>query len=141
MLHFYVYPKSACCSLVRRGLETCLHILLPILGFLWHEPFSGLSFFKACSFRGWVFAWPWVFPPSAHSLVLFYNLCVSCRTVLPFLPWCYLTQACWTSLDLLLILPSMTQYSHLGFLVTLGILGPFTFIGPFSYLSIPMGFY
>ena len=52
VLHFHVYPKSAYYLRVRRGLQTCLHNLPPILGFLWHEPFSGLSFFKACSFRG-----------------------------------------------------------------------------------------
>ena len=96
---------------------------------------------KLALFWGWAFAWPWAFPPSTHFLALFCSLCVSYRTALSFMLWCYLTQACWASLDLLLILPSMTQYSHLGFLVTLGILGPFTFIGPFSYLSIPMGFY
>ena len=115
MLHFHVYLKSAYCSRVRRGLKACLHILPPILGFLWCKPFSGFSFFKACSFRGWAFAWPWAFPPLAHSLILFCNLCVSCRTTLPFLLWRYLTQACWASLGLLLILPSMTQYSHLSF--------------------------
>ena len=94
VLHFYVYPKSAYCSCIRRGLEACLYILPPILGFLWSEPFSGFSFFKACSFWGWAFAWSWAFPPLAHSLALFYSLCVSCRTALPFLLWCYLTQTC-----------------------------------------------
>ena len=64
-------------------------------------------------------------------LLFFCSLCVSCCIALPFLLWRYLTQACWASLSLLFILPSMTQYSHLGFLVTLGILGPFTFLGPF----------
>ena len=112
MLHFHVYPKSVCCSHVCRGLEACLHILPPILGFLWHEPFSGFSFFKAYSSRGWAFAWPWAFPYPAHSLAIFCSLCVSCHTALPFLLWRYLTH----SLDLL---------------VTLGILGPFTFLGPF----------
>ena len=86
---------------------------------------------KLALFRGWAFAWPWTFPPSANSLAIFYSLFVSCHTNLTFLLWRYLTQACWASLDLLLILPSMTQYSHLGFLVMLGILGPFTFLGPF----------
>ena len=52
VLHFHVYLKSACCSCVCRGLEACLHILLPILGFLWHDPFSSFSFFKACSLSG-----------------------------------------------------------------------------------------
>ena len=63
-------------------------------------------------FWGWAFTWPWAFPHSAHSLSLFCSLCVSCRTTLLFLLWCYLTH----SLDLL---------------VTLGILGPFIFLGPF----------
>ena len=70
VLHFHVYPKSTYYSHVRNGLETCLHNLPPILGFLWHEPFSGLSFFKACSFWGQAFAWSWAFPPSTHSLSL-----------------------------------------------------------------------
>ena len=136
MLHFHVHPKSACCSRVRRGLEACLHILLPILGFLWREAFSGFSFFKACSFQGWAFAWSWAFPPSAHSLALFYSLYVSCHTVLLFLLWCYLTEAYWASLGLLLILPSMTQYSHLGFLVTLlvGSYVPFFFWASLAHL-------
>ena len=34
VLHFHVYPKHACRSRFCRGLEACLHILLPILGFL-----------------------------------------------------------------------------------------------------------
>ena len=42
---------------------------------------------------------------------------ISYRSILPFLMWCYLTPACWVSLDLLLILPSMTQYGHLGFVL------------------------
>ena len=146
VLHFHVYPKHAYCWSVRCGLEAYLHILSPILGFIWREPFSGFSFFRACSFQGWAFAWSWAFPPLAHFLALFYSLCISCRITLLFLLWCYLTQACWASLGLLLILPSMTQYSHLGFLVTLftdsyvpfffwGILGPFTFLGPFGHFS------
>ena len=120
-----------CCSCVRHNLETCLHILPPILGFLWREPFSSFSSFKACSFQGWVFAWPWAFPPSVHSLALFCSLCVFCRTALSFLLWRYLTQSCSAFLGLLLILPSMTQYSYLGFFGYIGILSPFTFLGPF----------
>ena len=42
---------------------------------------------------------------------------ISYRTTLPFLLWCYLTPACWTSLGLLLILLSITQYGHLGFVL------------------------
>ena len=135
MLHFHVYLKSTYCLRVRHGLETCLHILPPILGFLWREPFSGFSFFKACSFRGWAFTWLWVFPPSTHSLVFFYSLSVSYRIVLPFLPWYYLTQACWAFLGLLLILPSMTQYSHLSlFFCYVGHLWPIYF--PWALLAI-----
>ena len=52
MLHFHVYPKSVCCSHVCRGLEACLHILPPILGFLWRDPFFGFSFCKACFLSG-----------------------------------------------------------------------------------------
>ena len=40
VLHFHEHPKSACCSRVHHGLKDCLHILPPILGFLWCEPFS-----------------------------------------------------------------------------------------------------
>ena len=129
VLHFHEHPKSACCSRVHHGLKACLHILPPILGFLWCEPFSGFSFFKACSFQGWAFVWSQAFHPSAHSLALFCSLCISCHTTLLFLLWCYLIQACWASLGLLLILPLMTQYNHLGFLVMLlaGSCVPFSF--------------
>ena len=51
VLHFHVYLKFVCCSCVRRGLEACLHISSSLLGFLWHEPFSGLSFFRAYSLQ------------------------------------------------------------------------------------------
>ena len=52
VLYFHVCPKFVCCSCVRYGLETFLHILPLILSFLWREPFFGFSFFKACSLRG-----------------------------------------------------------------------------------------
>ena len=42
---------------------------------------------------------------------------ISYCTILLFLLWCYLTPACWASLGLLLILLSMTQYDHLGFVL------------------------
>ena len=57
VLHFHEHPKSTCCSRVHHGLKDCLHILPPILGFLWCEPFSSFSFFKAYSFWGWAFVW------------------------------------------------------------------------------------
>ena len=74
----------------------------------------------------------------------------SCCTALLFLLWCYLTQAYWGSLGLLLILLSMTQYGHLGFyyiacgllcpIFPLGLLGPFAFLGPFSNSTFPWAF-
>ena len=71
-----------------------------------------------------------------------------------FLLWCYLIQACWASLGLLLILPLMTQYNHLGFLVMLlaGSCVPFSFwaslvhllslglFGPFPNSAFPWVF-
>ena len=56
-------------------------------------------------------------------------LCYSCCSV-------YLTQAYWASLGLLLTLPSMTQYSHLSFLVTLlaGSCVPFSFWASLAHL-------
>ena len=135
MLHFHVYLKYAYCSCIRHGLEACLHILLPILGFFWRDPFFGFSFFKACSPLGLGLCLAVGFSSFSPLSCSFCSFCVSCHTALPFLLWRYLTQASWASLDLLLILPLMTQYSHLGFLVTLGILDPITFLGPFWSFS------
>ena len=48
----------------------------------------------------------------------FYSLAtISCRNTLSFLLWRYLTSTCWAILGLLLILLSMTQYGHLGFVL------------------------
>ena len=107
----------------------------PSLAFYGMIHFLASHSLKPALFRGWAFAWPWAFPPSAQSLAFFCSLYVSCHTALSFLLWCYLTQACWASLDLLLTFPSMTQYSHLGLLVTLGILGPFNFLRTFWSFS------
>ena len=43
--HFYVCPKSAYCSCVRRGLEARLHNLSSVLDFLWRELFFDFPFF------------------------------------------------------------------------------------------------
>ena len=136
MLHFHVYLKYVYCSCVHRGLKACLHILPPILGFLWHDPFSGFSFFKACSFSGLGLCLAMGFSSfNPVSCPFLQSLCVLpyCSTILL---WRYLTHAYWASLDSLLILPLMTQYSHLGIfgyiwasLTHLFSLGPF---GPFS---------
>ena len=116
MLNFYVCPKLAC--YICRGLEACLHILPSILDFLWRELFSDSSFSMAHSLQGPGFTWFWAFLPSAYSFVPFCNLAIiSCCTTLPFLLWRYLTPACWASLGLLLILLSITQCGHLGFVL------------------------
>ena len=44
VLYFYVRSKLVCCSRVCRDLETCLHILPVILGFLWRRLFTNLIF-------------------------------------------------------------------------------------------------
>ena len=64
------------------------------------------------------FTWLWVFLPSTYPFAHFYSFAtISCHSILPFLLWCYLTPACWASSGLLLILLSMTQYGHLGFVL------------------------
>ena len=89
--------------------------LCQIVGFL----FSSLSFY---SFR---------------SLAI-----VSCHITLLFLVWCYLVQACWASLGLLL----MTQYSHLGLFgcTACGLLRPICFLlgilNSFAFLGLPWPF-
>ena len=54
VLDFCVCPKLACC--VCSGLEAPLHILPPILDFLWLELFSNFLFFMAYSLWGLGFA-------------------------------------------------------------------------------------
>ena len=102
--------------------------------------FRFIYFLKAHLFISW--ACDSLFLPlglngfSIHSLTLFCSPCISCPIALLFLLWCYLTQACWASLGLLLIFPSMTQYSHLDFLVTVlaGSCDPFSFWASLAHL-------
>ena len=72
--------------------------------------------------------------PLFFFFFFFCSLCVSYRTTLPFLPWCYLTQTCWAFLGLLLILPSMTQYSHLSLFGYVGHPWPIYF--PWALLAL-----
>ena len=89
VLYFCVCPKLARCPCVCRGLEAHLHILPPILNFLWRELFSDFSFFMACSLQALGFAWLLALLPSAHSFTPFCRLAtISYRTTLPFLLWC-----------------------------------------------------
>ena len=82
MFHFYVCPKPAYCSCIRRGLEACLHILLSILDFLWRELFSDFSLWFA-PLMGLGFIWLWVFLSSAHSFAPF------CSLAFPTALFCY----------------------------------------------------
>ena len=49
VLYFCVCPKSTCCSCICLGLGAFLHILPPILDFLWRELLSDSSFSMAHS--------------------------------------------------------------------------------------------
>ena len=76
------------------------------------------------------------FSPFFYSFLQF---CISCCTILSFLLWCYLTQACWASLGLSFIFLPMTQHSYWSYyymackllcpIFLLGILGSFVFLG------------
>ena len=58
------------------------------------------------------------FLPSAYPFAPFCSFAtISCYSIPPFLLWCYLTPAWWASLGLMLILLSMTQHGHLGFVL------------------------
>ena len=100
--------------------------------------------FMACSLWGWAlfdcgFS---SFNPFFCSFLQFF---ISCRTILLFQLWCYLTQAYWASLGLLLILLSMTQYDHWAFYyIASGLLCPIYFLlsilGSFTFLEHPRPF-
>ena len=75
----------------------------------------------------------------------FLQSCISCFTILLFMLWCYLIQACWASLGLLLILLSITQYDHWSFYyMACRLLRPIYFLldvlGPFTFLRHPLPF-
>ena len=128
MLHFYVCPKSVCCSCVCRGLEARLHSLPFIFDFLWRELFFDFSFFDG------------LLPLGAGPCLI-----VGFYFFSPF--FCsFLQSCCHFSLGLLLVLFSMTQYGHWAFYYItcrllcpicffLGILGPFTFLGLLWHFS------
>ena len=87
---------------------------------------------------------------SSSFSLLFYSfrnlITISYRTTLSFLLWCYLTQACWAFLGLLLILLSMTQHGHWAFYyIDCGLLCPINFLlgflGPFAFLGLPWPFF
>ena len=140
MLYFCVYPKSAYCSCVCCGMGVFLHILPPILNFLWRELLFDSSSSMARSFWGW--GWALL----DCGLFFFQPILLLFSTVLHFLLHYSVIPA------MLLFDPSLlgffgpTAYSSLndsvwsfGFLLRclrapvshflLGILCPFTFLG------------
>ena len=146
--HFYVCPKSTCCSCIHRDLEARLHSLLSILDFLWHELFSDFSFFydflalgarlylmvgfcllSACSFTAIISCHSYcdvIWPNPAGPLW-------SCRLFFP--QWLIMAIGFFYYITCRLQCP-------ICFL--LGILGSFAFPElpwPFSQLCILMGFY
>ena len=150
MFYFYVRSKLACCSRACHDLETRLHILPVILGFLWRGLFSDFIFSVPLLPLGLGFAGLWASHSLAYPFILFVAL-----TLFPAIPPCYsccdgyLVQACWASLGLLF----MTYYSHLGLFsyiacgllhpicFLLGILGPFAFLGHFPNSAFPWAFF
>ena len=124
---FHMCPKSACCSLVRRSLEACLHSLLFVL---W--PFMWVVFWFPAPLRVWS-----LFVTGLYSS---FGSFLDCPHFLPyhFVIPTVMTQSCWASLGLLFIFPPSgltwpLVFLLMGFCVPfiflLGILGPFAFFG------------
>ena len=103
VLYFYVCSKLVYCSCACCDLETCLHILPVILGFLWHGLFANLIFSTPLLPLGLGFAGLWASFSLAYpftlsvALPLFpaISLCYSCCDVIGSKPggplWtCYL---------------------------------------------------
>ena len=124
---FHICPKSACCSLVRCGLEACLHSL-PFD--LW--PFMWAAFWFPAPLKGW-----YLFVTGLYTS---FDPFLHCPHFLPYysvIPT-IMTQSCWASLGLPFILsPSgltwplvfLLMGSCVLFVFLLGILGPFASFG------------
>ena len=90
MLYFYVRLKLACCLRACRDLETCLHILLVILGFLWRGLFADLIFYAPLLPLELGFVGLWASFSLAHPftlsdalpLFLAISFCYSCYDVI-----------------------------------------------------------
>ena len=153
-------PKFACCSLVHRGLEACLHNL-PFI--LW--PFMWVAFWFSAPFRGWYLfvtglyiSWllsflvisfchsycndsilPGLFRPAVYSFPQWLNMAIGFPAyglLFPFYfslrhPW----PICfiWASLSLLL-----TLHSHELLLTSLGFLGPITSFSSLGFMGLPL---
>ena len=133
MPSFHMCPKSVCCSLVHRGLEACLHSL-PFV--FW--PFTWAAFLFPTPFRGW-----YLFVTELYTS---FGPFLDCPHFLPYHPVIptVMTQSCWASLGLPLILsPSglnglwfsclwapvsllLFSWASLAHLLSLGFFIPFT---------------
>ena len=134
MLHLHVCPWLVCCSCICHDLRAHLHILLLVVGHLWHEWVFELSFFMSYFFPGLGLAWSWAFPSPILFLPFFADwlILLSCH---PDVPIMLLFDLCllglfWACCMLSLCLILVTQYYHWAFThAVLGFLGPFHFLG------------
>ena len=158
MLYFYVCLKFAYCLCVCRDLWAFLHILPPILNFLWRELLSDSLFSMARSLWGWALldCGLFFFQPILllFSAVLHFLLHYSViPVVVLFDPSLlgFFGPAAYSSLnDLVWSLGFLLHYLRAPvFHFLLGILGPFTFLGhPWTFLILcshgllltPLGF-
>ena len=124
---FHMCPKSTCCSLVRCGLEACLHSPPSIFYLL-----CKLFFRFPASLRGWAFF--------VTGLYISFGPFLDCLHFLPYhsIIFAVMIQSCWASLGLPFILSSngliwplvfLLMGSYGPFLFLLGILGSFAFLG------------
>ena len=130
---FHLCPKSACRSLIRHGLEACLHSLPSIF---W--PFISSAFWFPAAFRGWAFI--------VTGLYISFGPFLDCPHFLP----CHsvilavMTQSCWAPLGLLFILSLSGLTWPLVFLL-MGSCVPFVFLlgilGLFAFFGLPYPFY
>ena len=119
--------KSTCCSLVRRGLEACLHSLSFVL---W--PFMWVTFWFPTPLRGWYL----------FITRLSFGPFLDCPHFLPYysvIPT-VMIQSCWTSLDLPFTLSPSGLTWPLVFLL-MGSYVPFVFFSLASLAHLlPLGF-
>ena len=155
VLHFCVCQKLVCCLCVYHGLKACCAFCCLFLTSYGVHRFKPL-FFMACFLQGLGLSWLWVFSLLAHYLLLSLACQYSCHVILLFLLRHYLIHACWASFGptvysslnwlqwpnmvigfiLMLLWAFLTHYITCGLLwpisFSLGILGPFAFLGRFQ---------
>ena len=145
VLHFHVCSWLVCYSCVCHDLSACLHVLLLILDLLWCGWVSGLSFFMSYFFPRLGLAWSWAFPSLIQPLTSLRAVWHFCHVIIwlvlvgPPLGLLYAFLLV-NSSSLVLSLglysccfglpwPISSLLSSLGPFYSLGILGPFHFLG------------